>query len=81
MYAPYAGIFNRVFVGCGLEQQEAISITEHLATGFTVFPGGEITANNVTASAEIESWIVLSGRNCLSFHSRLLRRVDLEASS
>jgi hypothetical protein len=80
-YAPYAGIFNRQFVGTYHEvwnNKEAINIWT-LPDEFTVFPGGEITANNLTASTEIESWIVMSVGLREGFHSGLLRLVDLDA--
>ena len=79
-YAPYAGIFNRQFVGTYHEvwnNKEAFNIWA-LPDPWTVFPGGEITANNVTASAEIESWIVMSVGIRDGFHSGLLRLVDLD---
>jgi hypothetical protein len=78
-YAPYAGIFNRTFVGTYHEvwnNKEAINIWA-LPDEYTVFPGGEITANNVTASEEIESWIVLSVGLRDGFHSGLLRQVPI----
>lgn len=45
---------------------------------WTVFPGGEITANNVGSSEDVESWIVMSVGLREAYHSGLLRQVVLE---
>ena len=80
-YAPYTSIFNRQFVGTYHEvwnNKEVINIWA-LPDAYTVFPGGEITANNVAASDEMESWIVMSVGLREAFHSGLLHQVDLDA--
>ncbi len=77
-YVPFARIFNRAFVGTYHEvwnNKEAINIWS-LPDEFTVFPGGEITANNLTASDDVESWIVMSAGSLReSYRSGLLRQV------
>jgi hypothetical protein len=78
-YAPFAPMFNRVFVGTYHEiwnNKEAINIWA-LPDEFTVFPGGQITANNLSASEDIESWIVMSVGLREGYHSGLLRQVDV----
>jgi hypothetical protein len=80
LYAPNAGIFNREFVGTYHEvwrNKEVVNLWA-LPDEFTVFPGGEIKANNLAASNEIESWIVMSAGSLReSFRSGLLRQVTI----
>ena len=78
-YAPHASIFNRDLVGSYHEvwnNREAINIAA-LPDPWTVFPTGEITANNLDVSPEIESWIVMSVGLRDGYKSGLIRQVNV----